>query len=82
MKQGGLLINAFAIRGYGEFTVAGLATAYNTGHKRRSLRSLGLRQIFTSAIATVKTSYAPGTLAASVKRHDTADIDTKKSNKF
>ncbi len=40
----------------------GEPTAYNTGHKRRSLRSLGLRQIFTSAIATVKTSYAPVTL--------------------
>jgi len=44
------------------FKRGGGATALNTVHKRRSLRSLGLRHIFTSAIATVKTSYAPGTL--------------------
>jgi len=31
-------------------------------------RSLGLRQIFTSAIATVKTSYAPETLYATAAK--------------
>jgi len=42
----------------------GSLTALNTGHARRSLRSLGLRHIFASAIATAKTSPAPGTLGA------------------
>jgi len=43
-------------------------------HARRSLWSLGLRHIFTSAIATVKTSHTPGTLGVMQKKEPTAQI--------
>jgi len=54
---------AFAFHGSGGIDlVMGWLRHITRRNALRSLRSLGLRHIFTSAIATVKTSHTPETL--------------------